>query len=227
MTAKISVIIPTLNAEGSLPQCLAALIEGLPAGLIREVIVTDGGSADATCKIAEATGADVVSGPASRGGQLRRGAEAARGQWLMVLHADTVLDPGWSQAVARHVDAPGAGTAYFQLAFRATGLMPAWVAGWANLRARLFALPYGDQGLLMRAAEYKRAGGYPDQPLMEDVALARRLAKPFTALPVRAVTSPERYRRSGWLRRGTRNLWTLARYYAGTDPEDLAQAYRR
>lgn len=227
MTAKISVIIPTLNAEGTLPQCLTALIEGLPAGLIREVIISDGGSNDATRKIADATGADVVTGSASRGGQLRRGAEAARGQWLMVLHADTVLDPGWSQVVGGHLDMPDAGPAFFQLSFRATGLMPAWVAGWANLRARVFGLPYGDQGLLLRTTDYHKAGGYPDQPLMEDVALVRALKKPLTPLPVRAVTSPDRYQKSGWLRRGARNLWTLARYFAGTDPKDLAQAYRR
>ena len=227
LTAEISVIIPTLNAEGSLPQCLGALMEGLPAGLIREVIITDGGSDDATCRIGEAAGAELIKGAASRGGQLRRAGEAARGRWLMVLHADTVLDPGWAQVVLEHIHSRDAGTAYFQLAFRATGIMPALVAGWANLRAGLFGLPYGDQGLLVRTADYRRAGGYPDQPLMEDVALARALKKPLTALPVRAVTSPDRYRKAGWLRRGARNLWTLARYYAGADPERLDRAYRR
>lgn len=227
MTAKITVIIPTLNAEGTLTQCLTALIEGLPAGLIREVIISDGGSTDATSKIADATGADIVTGAASRGGQLRRGAAVARGQWLMVLHADTVLDPGWSQVVAAHMERPDAGPAFFQLSFRATGIMPACVSGWANLRARVFGLPYGDQGLLLRTTDYVKAGGYPDQPLMEDVALVRALKKPLTPLPVKAVTSAERYQKSGWIRRGCRNLWTLARYFAGADPKVLAQAYRR
>lgn len=227
LTAEITILIPTLNAEGALPQCLASLMEGLPAGLIREVIISDGGSDDSTRRIAEAMGADVINGPPSRGGQLRRGADAARGRWLMVLHADTVLDPGWAQVVGDHIASRDAGTAFFNLAFRATGIMPAWVAGWANLRARLFSLPYGDQGLLMRTADYRRSGGYPDQPLMEDVALVRALEKPFAALPVRAVTSAERYRKAGWLRRGARNLWTLARYSTGADPERLAQSYRR
>lgn len=227
MAAKISIVIPTLNAESSLPQCLTALIEGLPAGLIREVVITDGGSTDATRRIAEAAGAEFVSGAPSRGGQLRRGADQARGQWLMVLHADTVLDPGWAPVVAAHLERPDAGTAYFQLSFRSTGLMPALVAGWANLRARLFGMPYGDQGLLLRLTDYRAAGGFPDQPLMEDVALVRALKKPLTGLPVRAVTSAERYQKAGWVRRGARNLWTLARYFAGTDPERLAEAYRR
>jgi len=229
--APISVIIPTLNTGDELPGCLAALTEGLVAGLIRELIVSDGGSTDSTGEIAEAAGAELVQGPPSRGGQLRRGVAAARGEWLLILHADTRLAVGWPEAVAAHLDRPGAGPAHFRLAFRARGPMPRLVAGWANLRAALFALPYGDQGLLVRRADYDRAGGYPDQPLMEDVALVRALARtcdrPLTALPVQARTSAERYTRAGWLRRGAHNLWTLLRYFMGADPARLADRYRR
>ncbi len=227
MPAEISIIIPTLDAEAHLPACLAALMEGLSAGLIRELIVTDGGSRDATCRIAEAAGAILVTGPASRGGQLRRGIAKARGRWLLVLHADTQLEPGWAAAVGEHLSNGQGASAYFRLAFRARGLMPVWFAGWANLRSSMFALPYGDQGVLMSRAHYDRAGGYPDQPLMEDVALIRALQRPLTALPVRAFTSAERYRRAGWLRRGAVNLWTLVRYVLGADPKALAAAYRR
>lgn len=225
MPAKISIIIPTLNAETSLPRCLEALMEGLPAGLIRELIISDGGSGDATCAIADEAGATLISGPASRGGQLRRGCGAAQGDWLLVLHADTVLAPGWSGIVADHIAASGQG-ACFRLAFNAPGLAPAWIAGWANLRSRWFGLPYGDQGLLLRRGMYARAGGYPDQPLMEDVALVRALPQ-LVVLPVRAVTGAERYQRGGWMRRGARNLWTLLRYFAGADPARLAESYRR
>lgn len=227
MRAPVSVIIPTLNAEGELPGCLTALGEGLVMGIIRELVVTDGGSDDASCRIAEAAGAEVVTGPPSRGGQLRRGVAAARGDWLLILHADTQLARGWAEAVAAHLEQPSAGPAYFRLAFRAAGLRPALVAGWANLRASLFGLPYGDQGLLLRREDYERAGGYPDQPLMEDVALVRALDKPLTELPVQALTSAERYQRGGWLRRGACNLWTLLRYVLGADPEALAVRYRR
>ncbi|MDP5216877.1 TIGR04283 family arsenosugar biosynthesis glycosyltransferase [Ruegeria sp. 2205SS24-7] len=225
MAAKISIVIPTLNAGDSLPTCLEALIEGLTTGLIRELIVTDGGSQDVTCAIADEAGAHLVSGPASRGGQLRRGCAEARADWLLVLHADTVLERGWSQVVGEHIEGSGQG-AYFRLAFRAGGFAPAWVAGWANLRSRLFGLPYGDQGLLVRRAVYERVGGYPDQPLMEDVALVRALPR-LTGLPVRATTSAKRYAKAGWLRRGARNLWTLTRYFAGADPQKLAESYRR
>jgi hypothetical protein len=226
LTAHISVIVPTLDAEKTLPACLESLMEGLTHGLIRELIVTDGGSQDATCRIADEAGAVLVTGPASRGGQLRRGAALAKGRWLLVLHADTVLELGWARVVADYLEAED-GPACFRLKFRARGMMPAWVAGWANLRSSLFGLPYGDQGLLVSLADYQRAGGYPDQPLMEDVALVRALDRSPAVLPAKALTGAERYRRSGWLRRGARNIWTLGRYLAGTDPEVLHNAYRR
>jgi rSAM/selenodomain-associated transferase 2 len=226
VAAQISVVVPTLDAQDTLPACLTALMEGLTAGLIRDLVISDGGSTDATLAIAEEAGAVVMTGPASRGGQLSRGAQAARGTWLLFLHADTVLDPGWADAVADHLEHRG-GPAYFQLAFRARGVMPAWVAGWANLRSRAFGLPYGDQGLLISQADYLRSGGYPDQPLMEDVALVRALDRPLTGLDVRVVTRAERYQKAGWLNRGARNLWTQAQYFAGVDPAVLAARYRR
>ncbi|MGR3759909.1 TIGR04283 family arsenosugar biosynthesis glycosyltransferase [Roseobacteraceae bacterium NS-SX3] len=226
MPAPVSVVIPALNAEPQLPGCIEALMEGLAAGLIRELVVSDGGSADLTCKIAEEAGAELITGPASRGGQLRRGCAEARGEWLLVVHADTRLAPGWAAAVARHLETGQGRPACFRLAFDAGGVMPAWVAGWANLRTRIFGLPYGDQGLLVRREAYRAAGGYPDQPLMEDVALVRRL-RGIVLLAPAARTSAERYQRAGWLRRGARNLWTLARYAMGADPEALARSYRR
>ncbi|WP_425100040.1 TIGR04283 family arsenosugar biosynthesis glycosyltransferase [Tropicibacter sp. S64] len=224
MRAPITIIIPTLNAERGLPACLSALGEGLSAGLIRELIVSDGGSSDGTVRMAEAAGAELVSGPASRGGQLRRGAEVAQGDWLLFLHADTVLEEGWSEAVLAVLATPGA--YHFRLRFDAKGVMPRLVAGWANLRSRLFGLPYGDQGLLIHRSLYDALGGFDDMPLMEDVALARRAKGRLRVLPVAAVTSAEKYRSQGWLRRGGRNMITLARYFAGVDPERLAKRYR-
>lgn len=226
MPAPISVVIPTLNAAQELPASLGRLMEGLSTGLIREVVISDGGSVDETLQLAEDAGANLVSGPASRGGQLRRGCAAARGDWLLVLHADTQLSPGWAEAVAKHLQEGQGAAAYFRLRFRAKGIGAGWVAGWANLRARLFALPYGDQGLLIRRKDYLAAGEYLDQPLMEDVALVRRL-KGLQMLPAEAQTSALRYQRQGWLRRGAQNLWTLLRYFLGVSPERLARAYQK
>lgn len=222
MRAPISVIIPTLNAQDPLHDCLTALMEGLDAGLIRELIVSDGGSLDATVAMAEAWGAEVIAGPASRGGQLRRGCAAAQADWLLILHADTILSRGWTDPVGAFLAKPGA--AWFRLRFDGGGLAGRIVAGWANLRSQ-FGLPYGDQGLLVHRSLYQKAGGYPDQPLMEDVALVRTLRGKLRGIDVTATTSAERYRRQGWLRRGGRNLWTLMRYFTGAKPQDLARSY--
>lgn len=225
MPAPISVIVPTLDAEQELGPCLASLMPGLEAGLIRELIVSDGGSTDATRRLAKAWGGEVVAGAASRGGQLARGCALAKGEWLLILHADTVLSPGWVGAALRHMRTGRAG--WFRLAFENGGVAGVLVAGWANLRSRLFGLPYGDQGLLLPASLYRAVGGYRPQPLMEDVALARALKGRLAAIDAVAVTSPHRYRRQGWLRRGTRNLWLLLRYFLGASPVRLAASYRR
>lgn len=225
MRAPISVIIPTLNAEQDLPACCASLMEGLQAGLIRELIVSDGGSQDKTCALAREAGAQLVEGAPSRGAQLQRGCRLAKGDWLLILHADTVLEAGWAGPVRAHLEQDS--VAYFKLRFRARGVMPIVVAGWANMRARLFGLPYGDQGLLVSRSLYDSAGGYADQPLLEDVAIVRALRGRLRPLPIRATTSAVRYQRQGWLRRGARNMWTLTRYFGGVDPERLAKSYRR
>lgn len=225
MRAALSVVIPTRNAEAGLPVCLAALMEGLEAGVIRELVVTDGGSSDASLTIADSAGAVIVQGPASRGGQLRRGAQVAGGDWLLFLHADSILPVGWSAAVNAQMAQGGA--AAFRLAFDAPGIMPRLVAGWANLRSRVFGLPYGDQGLLIARDEYDAIGGFADIPLMEDVAMARALKGSIALLPLAVVTSAVKYQREGWLSRGARNLWTLIRYLCGADPGRLAKAYRR
>ncbi|MEH6504874.1 MAG: TIGR04283 family arsenosugar biosynthesis glycosyltransferase [Sulfitobacter litoralis] len=224
MRAPISVVIPTLNAEAPLTDCLTALMEGLDAGLIRELIISDGGSDDMTLTLAEAWGAEIMAGTPSRGGQLQRGCAKAKAEWLLVLHADTRLAPGWTGPVIAHLRGEKAG--WFQLQFDQGGLAGKAVAAWANLRSRL-GLPYGDQGLLLPRHLYQSVGGYPDQPLMEDVALVRALRGQLVGLEVTAVTSADKYMRQGWLRRGSRNLWTLIRYFAGVTPAKLAEGYAK
>ena len=223
MRAKLSVVIPVLNAAESLPACLGALIEGVEAGLIRELLISDGGSGDATVQIATEVGAVVIEGQASRGGQLRRGAAVAAGEWILFVHGDCVLPKGWSTCVAAHLQTGH--PAYFKLRFDAPGFAPWGVALWANLRSRFFRLPYGDQGLLILRDDYDATGGYRDIPLMEDVAMSRALGRRLQALPMAITTSAARFKRDGWLRRGARNLALLVRYFLGVDPERLARRY--
>lgn len=224
MPAPISIIIPVLNAQEGLRHSLPVLAEGLQTGLIAELILSDGGSTDATARVADAAGAVWVSGPPGRGGQIARGVAAAKAPWLLILHADTALQPGWSEAVFDAFATPD--KAHFgHLVFDAEGLAPSIVAGWANWRARACGLPYGDQALLIHQNLLEEVGGMPQLPLMEDVALARALKGRLTPLGAVARTSAARYQREGWVRRGARNLSLLLRYLGGADPARLAAAY--
>ena len=225
MPAPISVIIPTLNAAASITPTLAALAEGLDAGLVGELIIVDGGSRDEIETIADNIGARFASAPPSRGGQLAIGAKLATRPWLLFIHADTVLTEGWLEATRTHLATPDK-AGYFRLRFDDTGLPARVVAGWANLRSRLFGLPYGDQALLISATLYHKVGGYPNHPLMEDVALARALKGKLTPLKADAITSATKYQ-GQWPRRGIRNLTLLIRYLLGANPETLAKRYRQ
>lgn len=223
MTAPISVIIPTLNSVHNLGPTLAALSAGLHMGLIHEVIVADGGSSDEIAEVADEIGAKLVVSAAGRGGQMAKAAGIAKGEWLLFLHSDSVLSPEWPEAAIAHFSSGKAG--YFRLKFDASGLAPRLVAGWANLRARWFGLPFGDQGLLLPARLYKKSGGFPDIPLMEDVVLARALRGQLRAIPAQITTSATRYQAEGWVRRGAKNMWLLVRFLLGARPEKLAAVY--
>ena len=223
MRAKLSVIIPVLNAQDDLPQSLPALWEGMERGLIRELILSDGGSNDGTRDISEAAGAIWVAGSPSRGGQLRRGAATSSGEWLLFLHADTILPNGWAECVEKQM-AKGRPAA-FHLSFDHGGLVARFVSGWANLRSRLLGLPYGDQSLLVSRSEYEAIGGYIDIPIMEDIAMSKALGKRLTLMPLAATTSARKYVHEGWFARGGRNIWILGRYLCGATPEKLADEY--
>lgn len=216
----LSVVIPALNAAAALPGTLAAL-EGAD-----EVVVVDGGSGDGTAEVAEELGARVVTAPRGRGVQLAAGVVAARGRWLLLLHADTVLAPGWREAAAAHMAAGTGRAGYFQ--FRLASQDPRArrlerVVAW---RCRLMALPYGDQGLLIAQTLLRQVGGVRKLPLMEDVDLVRRLGRRrLVPLPADAVTSPARWERDGWGRRSLRNVACLALWHAGVPPRLIARLY--
>ncbi len=227
-TPPLSIIIPTLDAAAALPATLATLAEGRERGLIREVLVVDGGSSDATVALAQQWGARVVAAPRGRGAQLAIGGAAASGAWLLFLHADTRLGPGWAAAVAAFIadaaQTDRAGYGRFRLddagaAARRVEAVVAW-------RCRVLALPYGDQGLLIAAPLYRAVGRFRPLPLMEDVDFVRRLGRRrLVALGVDAITSAARYRRGGYVRRPLRNLGCLTLYFLGLPPRVLVRLY--
>ncbi|MEE9428090.1 MAG: TIGR04283 family arsenosugar biosynthesis glycosyltransferase [Paracoccaceae bacterium] len=225
MPAPLSIVIPTLNSADQLPATLACLMEGLESGLVRELVISDGGSSDASMTIADEMGAKLVTGATGRGGQLKRGALAAAGDWMLILHADTHLSSGWAAVVQAHIQT-SVNAGYFKLRFRANGFRPRFFEAGANLRSRL-GLPYGDQGLLISRKLYDSAGGFQDIALMEDVAMVKTLRGRLGMLPTSAHTDPARYQQHGWYRRGLRNMWTLLLYKMGVEPGRLAAYYNR
>ncbi len=214
----ISIIVPTLNAEATLGDTLTALIPAVVEGIVREVIIVDGGSTDRTLRIADAFGAIVISSKPGRGLQLIAGVAAARGSWLLFLHADTNLEPGWERETAQFMERVELGkcppaAAVFRFTLDDLGVMPHLVEAGVALRCALLKLPYGDQGLLMQRILYDEIGGYRPLPLMEDVDIVRRLGyRRMTMLRARAVTSASRYRRDGYAIRIARNLSCLLLY---------------
>lgn len=222
---RLSVVIPVLDAGTELPRTLAAL-----AGVaeIGEVIVVDGGSRDASVRIARRARARVIETPRGRGIQLAAGAKAARGDWLLFLHADSRPSPGWDAAVREFIATPDAAerAGYFALVFDDSAAAARRVEQLAAWRCRALGLPYGDQGLLIHRSLYEAAGGYPAIPLMEDVALARRLGRArLRPLAAAIVTSANRYRRDGYWRRPLRNLCCLSLYFLGVPPTRIARLY--
>lgn len=226
----ISVVIPTLDAAASLAGALASLRPAIEGRLVGEVVVADGGSGDGTRETARAYGCVVVEGERGRGVQLARGAEAARGEWLLFLHADTRLSREWADEAGRFLAGAGASerAAVFTYALDDLSWKARLLERIVAARVRALGLPYGDQGLLIARELYQRLGGFGAVPLMEDVDLIRRLGRGrITLLKATAVTSADRYRRDGYLRRMVRNATCLSLFFAGIPPRYLVRLYGR
>lgn len=216
----ISVIIPTLNAELTLGPCLETLSDA------DEIVVVDGGSSDYTVEVAERFGARLLCAATGRGHQLIAGADAAEGDWLLFLHGDTCLGPGWRAEADRHIAETPDQAACFRFRLDDWAWQARVVERGVRLRVRLFGLPYGDQGLLISRAMYETLGGYSALRLMEDVDIVRRIGKKrLRLLDADAVSSAERWRKDGWLRRSGRNLMLLGLYGLGVAPDRLKRLY--
>jgi len=229
----ISVIIAAHNSETTLAPVLAALVPSAIGGLVRQVIVVDGGSTDQTATIADLAGADVVACKSSRARQMAQGAAHARFPWLLFLHADTVLEEGWERsatAFMRGVDrgerAPAAGA--FTLRLDAKGLAPRLSERLVHWRCKLWRTPDGDHGLLIPRALFDSVGGYRDLPMLEDVDLARRLGRRRLAmLEAQAVTSPNDRRPEDSIWLSLRHQSCRALFSLGVPAEVIARLYGR
>jgi rSAM/selenodomain-associated transferase 2 len=214
----LSIVIPALNAAAALPSTLAAIGEG------PEVIVVDGGSSDSTQ--AAAFGARVIIATRGRGSQIAAGIAAATRPWLLLLHADTRLQPGWREAVAAHMAAGTDKAGFFCFRLDSPDPRARRLERLVAWRCRVLALPYGDQGLLIHRDLLRSVGGITPLPLMEDVDLVRRIGRHrLVELPAGALTSAARWEREGYLRRSTRNLLCLSLWIAGVPPRVIQRLY--
>jgi len=180
MPARLSILIPVLQEEDALPACLEAIRQQQAHDWELELIVIDGGSQDATVALAEASGARVLSASAGRGTQLRRGAEQAKGDWLLFLHADVRLPADALSALSAARDRPGVQAGAFRVIHEVRADAGSWTKAclrMADRRSTTRRLPYGDQAMFCTAEIFREVGGVPARPLMEDIAFARALAK--------------------------------------------------
>lgn len=221
----LSIVVPVLNEAAGIATTLRALAPWRARG--HELIVADGGSSDGTPARCAGLADAVIAAPRGRARQMNAGAAQARGEVLLFLHADTHLPPGADAAIARALQA-GADWGRFDVHIEGRSAMLPIVATLMNARSRWSGIATGDQAIFVRRALFESIGGFPDQPLMEDIELSRRLrlrSRP-ACLHERAATSGRRWdSRGAW--RTIVLMWTLRlRYRLGASPDVLARAYR-
>lgn len=219
----VDVIIPALNASSTIEATVGSV-----RMKVRGVIVVDGGSSDDTVSIAKNAGAKVVSAPRGRGAQLAAGASESDSDWLLFLHSDTVLQPGWDDEIGFFIDETKGEEQAAAFRFmldddrRRARIIEKGVA-W---RCRILGLPFGDQGLVISRRFYKRLGGFKPVPLFEDVDIVRRIGKArMRILESAAMTSAARYRHAGYIFVPIRNLILLTLYFCGVAPRILVRFY--
>ncbi|MBK5929884.1 TIGR04283 family arsenosugar biosynthesis glycosyltransferase [Halochromatium salexigens] len=222
---RLSIIIPTLNEADAIVALLGDLAALRAAG--HELILVDGGSTDTTQALAEPLVDRLLAAPRGRAAQMNVGAQAATGELLWFLHADSRVPAATAEAL---LAAAHTGVRWGRCDVRLSGRHPLLrvIERAMNLRSCLSGIATGDQGLFVTRADFTAVGGFPDIPLMEDIALSRRLrrlARPLCLRPA-LITSSRRWESRGILRTMVL-MWRLRLAYAlGADPARLARLYR-
>ena len=219
---RLSIVIPTLNEAEQIAATLAA---AAAPGV--EILVVDGGSADATVDLARAAGATVLTAGRGRARQMNAGAAAADGDVLLFLHADTRLPPGFDAAVATALGDPAVVGGRFDVRLEPSTPWLDLVAALINRRSRWSRIGTGDQALFVRRAVFEAMGGFPDLPLMEDLAFSIGLKRRggIACLRQTVATSSRRWRRDGPLRTVLLMWWLRFLFWSGVPAERLKRRY--
>lgn len=223
----LSIVVPVLDEAANLERLLPDLAARCPGA---EVIVVDGGSADATIAVARRHPAvRVVSATRGRARQMNAGGRVASGDVLLFLHADTALPDGAVEAIRGALADPAVVGGRFDVRFTSGRWPFRVIAAMMNRRSRLSGISTGDQGIFVRRAAFEALGGYPDMPLMEDIELTRRLKRLGRLAPLteRVTTSSRKWEREG-IARTIALMWSLRfLYFCGTSAERLHRWYYR
>lgn len=219
----LSVIIPTLNEQANIARSVRSAWQ---AGAM-EVIVVDSDSSDRTTQQAEQAGAQVLNSLTGRGTQQNRGAQIARGDWLLFLHADTWLDPACGEQLIVAFSDPTLRAAAFRQHIEAAGWAYRLLERGNAARVRWRGMAYGDQAICLRRELFDRVGGFQDIPLMEDLRLMRAIRPhcKVKLLPGPLHVSARRWRQHGIVRQTLRNWSLVLAERSGASPERLAARY--
>jgi len=218
----ISIIIPARNEAAYLPRTLQCVMPDEPG----DVIVVDGGSEDGTVEIARRWDATVLGvDEPGRGRQMNLGASHAKGEVLLFLHADTLLPAGYTELIEQALASSDITAGAFALAIEAEGRGYRFIERTVRWRSRWGQLPYGDQALFMPRAMFEAVGGFPDEPIMEDFELMRRLRKRGRVALIRSPvhTAPRQWRRHGLMRTTVTNISSALAYAGGVSPRHITR----
>lgn len=223
MKISISVIIPVLNEELTIASALESVLRLAPD----EILVVDGGSLDRTRELALAMGVHVISSQRGRARQMNQGARLARAEVLLFLHADTRLPESALADIREAMQDRRIAGGRFDIELDGEGWMLKVVSSMISVRSRLSRVATGDQAIFIRREVFDAVGGYPDIPLMEDIALSRALKRigQVACLRSRVVTSARRWQIEGvW--RTIFKMWILkSLYLLGVSPFRLKRFY--
>lgn len=225
---RISVIIPVLNEAGTINLTLAQFSNISPS-ITFEIIVVDGDKSGSTINVIAQPGVKTAIAPKGRAVQMNHGVAMASGKSLLFLHADTLLPDNALEKINALLSSSSATYGAFELGIRSRRPFYRFIERMVGIRTRITGIPYGDQAIFLTMDLFKQVNGYPEIPIMEDIALMRRLKKRkagFRIIPEKVSTSPRRWETEGLAYCTIRNWLMVTSFLLGANPKILAKYYR-